>query len=50
MFVRKIALIEKHLYDQTHPLTQLQKTFSEEVRDYYELFLEVNLNSKNGNF
>ena len=50
MFVRKIALIEKHLYDQTHPLTQLQKTFSEELRDYYELFLDVNRNNKNVNF
>jgi len=42
MFSRKVTLIEKHLRDPMHPLSKLQKLFSKELEEYYELFLEVN--------
>lgn len=48
MFARKVALIQRHLLDSEHPLAWLQKTFSEELKDYYELFLEENRGHKNG--
>ena len=42
MFSRKLDLIERHLKDEEHPLAWLHNSFSTELKEYYELFLEVN--------
>ena len=42
MFSKKLQLIKRHLNDHNHPLRLLRKQFSNELRTYYELFLEVN--------
>ena len=42
MFTQKMQLIERHLKDANHPLKWLQKAFSEQLRDYYQLFLDEN--------
>ena len=42
LFTRKVALIERHLKDSSHPLRWLQRQFSKELEEYYELFLEEN--------
>ena len=46
MFSRKVALIEKHLKDPEHPLSWLHRSFCQELRDYYNLFIEVNKQNK----
>ena len=42
MFSKKLVLIERHLKDSNHPLRLLRKKFSEELKAYYDLFIEVN--------
>ena len=42
MFTRKMSLIERHLKDSNHPLRWLQREFSRQLGDYYELFLDEN--------
>ena len=42
MFSKKLALIDRHLKDSKHPLRLLRKRFSQELLDYYQLFLDVN--------
>ena len=37
-----MSLIKKHLHDPLHPLSKLHQEFSTELKEYYELFLEVN--------